>query len=442
MDIKKIDIKSVLWFALPFILESGFIQISSLADTVIVAKIGQSAIVSVGVMVIILKLIYIFPQQIGTAAQIIVSRLKKQTKEKIDEIMSNSIYLSLFVSFICAFFVYIFKNQIATVMNLKAEAFTYGVDYLSIRLIGLFAFALSIIYMRILKAEGLAKQVLKGRCFYTVAIVITDIIALNMGYGVRGIAYATVLCEILEMFYYMYIAKTDFTAVNTKLIKEIWKIYTKCATGIFAQRFGVVVFTAIVAKLGAELYSIHVMCIQIVYFVTAFSAGFGEGLLVLLGNSISTDNHHLTKRNFYIFIKTDIIMTLILGGFTAVLSYPLLSFMTGGVNLNMALWVMVIYTFEIMFETISNPYENMLNVGKELDFTKKVNIISIFFIRNMFLLPFLYFGWHIYGVALAVAGDYLVRTIIYSFKVHKDFKWIHFDIKNVMNDKTEKEVLL
>ena len=444
LDIRHLTIKSVLLFVVPFILENGFIQIASLTDTAVVSCIGVDAVAAVGAMGIVLMLVYTFPRQVATASQIILSRLARKNKKQVNNIIVNSLYLSTAITLFTTGGFYLCRNFIAgTVMNLTGQAYIDAVDYLSIRLVGSLVFALSIVYMRSLKALGYAKKTLLGRSVYTVLVVITDIAALKLGYGVKGIAFATVFCELVELIYYVSITELTPVTADKSVMSEMLKIYYQCVVSVLAQRFGVVVFTSLATKLGKDLYSLQVMTIQIVYFVTAFGIGLAEGLLVLLGNTIATNNKRLVKVNFYVFKRVILRAVIFFGAVSALISYPLLKFMTNGVNFDKVMIMMAFYVVEIMCETVVNPYEYMLNVGKELRFTKRMNIIGVFLFRNMFLMAFLAMGLSIYGVAMAITFDYVVRYFIYAHKIGKDYNWIKYDKKTAdeLSDNEDIQIL-
>ncbi|OPZ79432.1 MAG: MATE family multidrug exporter [Alphaproteobacteria bacterium ADurb.Bin438] len=259
-------------------------------------------------------------------------------------------------------------------------------------------------------------------------IIISNVLVIKFGYGVKGIAYATVFCEFFELLYYLTLNKISFEKIDKTILNEILEIYKQCIAGVLSHRIGVIIFTSIASTLGEDLYSIHVMCCQIAFFINAFGLGIAEGLLVLFGMSISTFDEKIVKNNLKTLKKSSYIGTSLLIFIALLVSYPFLKFMADNKNMEIVLIYMGIFMFEILFECLSNPMEAMLNVAKEVRFVKMVNFLSVFFIRNITLIILLYIlNFGIYGVAMALVFDYFIRTLVYYHKMNKNLNWINYN---------------
>ncbi|OPZ79431.1 MAG: MatE [Alphaproteobacteria bacterium ADurb.Bin438] len=158
MNIENLNLKNTFKFSLPFALESGFVQVSILVNTLAVSTLGPSALAPVGAMGIVLMLLYCFSIQVATSCQIIIARMRENNEKNVKSVIFNSLFLSLLITFVIALIYYLLKDEIAIKMSLKGEALKNGVDYLKIRVVGSLFFALSVVLMKSLKARGMAKK--------------------------------------------------------------------------------------------------------------------------------------------------------------------------------------------------------------------------------------------------------------------------------------------
>ncbi len=215
-------------------------------DTIFVARgVGTLAI---GGLSIVMP-IQIFIASIGITlgygmASIIARKLGAQEYDQARRVAGNGVFLAaLFGGFITVGGL-VFLTPILRALGTTSALFPYSADYLRIILLGTFFLLLTIIFYDVFRSEGKSNLLLMTVLVGTVLNIFLDwyfIFILKM--GVKGVAIATVISQIVAALYafYFFIAKKIFLTITLReLVPDTQIIRNIILLGIpnFFNQFG------------------------------------------------------------------------------------------------------------------------------------------------------------------------------------------------------------
>ncbi len=417
--ITKYKIKSFLLYTLPFIIEYLFLQTTDFVDTTLSSHVGETTIVGISTMVLIIAVIRIFPKVMASTNEIIISPIygKNKKDDKVNIVTFNALVVSFFMNIMIIVSVAYFAKYIINFMGLKFEAILIAKNYLIIRLIGCLIVPFEQIIQSHLKVINKNKQVMNIKIAYTILNIIGDTFSVIKGYGAIGIAVSTVICEYIQVILLLIVNKgIKFRKVQSTVINELLNIFKINIFSKLGHRLGVVIFTSLASNLEQNIYANYVLAIQIMYLGTSISEAIGEATLIKIGHTIGKSDKEEIRENKQISIKSSYaiaIMQLIL---FLIFGKLLLSIISNNTYNNVAINLLYLFIVEMIIETLHYPFEGYLLALKEVKYVTFVNLTGALVIRIISALIFMKLGLGIYGIAIALILDYLIRYLRYMSK--------------------------
>lgn len=418
--ISKLQIKTFLLYALPFIIEYLFLQSTDFVDTTLSSHVGETAIVGISTMVLIIAVIRIIPKVMATTNEIIIAPIYGKNKEdcKIDDVTFNALFLSFFINVIIILLVCCFSKPIINFMGLKLSAFEIAKNYLIIRLLGCLIVPFEQIIQSYLKVKNNNKQVMNIKIVYTILNIIGDTFSVINGYGAMGIAISTVICEYIQVLLLLIVNKgIKLRKVKFEIIKELINIFKVLIFSKLGHRFGVVIFTSLASNLEQNIYANYVLAIQIMYLGTSISEALGEATLIKIGHNLGENNKKEIQKAKNISIQTSYVIAIIQFLLFLIFGKLLLSIISNNTYSNIAINLLYLFIIEMIIETLHYALEGYLLALKEVKYVTSVNLTGVLVIRIIFALIFIKLGLGIYGIALALILDYFIRYLRYINKV-------------------------
>ncbi len=136
-------------------------------------------------------------------------------------------------------------------------------------------------HQRTLGKQGI---ILKLRIIAIILNLFLDIIVVNYGYGIEGVAWATVLLDTLIAIYLLIKSKNSLIyKFNKKVMKKIFELFKWNFIERIVSRIDNFIFNILVSRMGENEYAVHVILIQIKDVVESFIQGFGDGITISVG---------------------------------------------------------------------------------------------------------------------------------------------------------------
>ena len=398
----KCKIKSFLLYTLPFIIEYLFLQSTDFVDTTLSSRVGETTIVGISTMVLIIAVIRIFPKVMANTNEIIISPIygKNKKDDKINIVTFNALAVSFLINITIIVLVACFAKYIINFMGLIVP--------------------FEQIIQSHLKVINKNKQVMNIKIVYTVLNIIGDTFSVINGYGAIGIAVSTVICEYIQVILLVIVNRgIKFRKIQRIVIKELLNIFKINIFSKLGHRLGVVIFTSLASNLEQNIYANYVLAIQIMYLGTSISEAIGEATLIKIGHTIGKNAKEDLQKAKRISIQCSYVIAIIQLLLFLIFGKLLLAIISNNSYNNVAINLLYLFIVEMIIETLHYPFEGYLLALKEVKYVTIVNLTGVLVIRIISALIFMKLGLSIYGIALALILDYFIRYLRYISKAKK-----------------------
>lgn len=212
-------------FALPMFLGNVFQQFYNMVDSIVVGRcVNEEALGAVGSVGSINFLLFSFAMGLGSGIGILVSQYFGAGNDKrVKKIIANSFYVSLSVGLIVSVIGVVFARSILSFMQVPEEDFDYALTYMVIITSATFVVSLYNAVASVLRALGDSKTPLYILIASSIVNIVLDLcFVIYFHMEVRGVAYATVIAQVLSVVGALFIAFRNNKYF--KLEKEDWKV--------------------------------------------------------------------------------------------------------------------------------------------------------------------------------------------------------------------------
>ncbi|MDU7440981.1 MAG: MATE family efflux transporter, partial [Clostridium sp.] len=191
----------IVLFSFPTICSLVLESLSSMIDTVFAGHLGNISTIALSAMGIInpILLLLIAAQLIfGVSTSLLISkRLGENSQEKINNTFKVGFYSCCISSVSISLLIFLFENQILSVLGASGEVIILAKEYLNIALI--FNVFSSTGYMLVnnIRAFGYPKiEIMVGVISTIINIVFNVIFTFILNMGIKGIALSTLISEV------------------------------------------------------------------------------------------------------------------------------------------------------------------------------------------------------------------------------------------------------
>lgn len=425
-------IKETFQMAWPSVLESFFVALAGMVDSLMVSTIGAYAVAAVGLTTqpkFIGLAIFI---AVNVAVSAIVARRKGQQDQKganeaLVAALAFVVVMGVVVSFICV----VFADPIIRLCGSGEDTHKSAVAYFRIIMGGMMFNIISLVINAAQRGAGNTRIAMKTNVTANVLNMIGNYLLIggNLGFpalGIHGAALATVFGTVVAcgMSIRSLFKKDGFVSIFYMIKKRIRP--RLCAlTGIFhigsnifleqlLLRVGFMSTAVMTAKLGTDVFAAH----QVGMNVMSLSFSFGDGMQVaavaLIGRSLGEERPDMARLYGFICQRIGNVISLIL----AVL------YLLGGEAffglyfkeahiVAMGVQIMRIIVVVVMLQISQVIYMGCLRGAGDVRFTTMVSTFSVTFVRTIssYLLCYT-LGLGMIGIWLGVVCDQMSRFIL------------------------------
>ena len=291
---EKINTKKQLKISLPIAFENLINVLMTLVDTIAISTIGTKELGAMGAMAVVINIMQLSIQTINvTNSSLIAKAIGEKDNNRIKQISGNSIILTLIISLITISATMILKPifprlfKVDEICNL----------YLVIRLIGFIQNSIVTVLSGQQRTLGKQGNILKLRIIAVVFNLFFDIIVVNLGYSIAGVAWVTVIIDTLMAIYLLVKANSTIIYKFAKdIMQDIFNLFKWNFAERIISRVDNFVFNILVSRMGENEYAVHVILIQIRDIIESFVQGFGDGITISVGiASGRNDNDYMGK---------------------------------------------------------------------------------------------------------------------------------------------------
>lgn len=240
IDLGKGNIGKLLFtLAVPTIIGQLVNLLYNIIDRIFIGKManGDIAMAGVGVAMPIILLVAAFAMLLAAGgAPLTAIEMGKRDNDKAEEIMSNCFSMLISGGIILTIVFFIFKEPILWAFGASNATIGYGLDYLSIYLIGTIFVQISLGMNLFINTQGFTKigmfTVIIGAA---INIILDPILIFGLNMGVKGAALATIIAQCVSA---IFVLKFLFGKKSIlKIRKKYLKLNKKLALSIIALGF-------------------------------------------------------------------------------------------------------------------------------------------------------------------------------------------------------------
>lgn len=439
--------RKALTVAWPAMMESFFVVLAGMIDTMMVSALGPYAVSAVGLTVqpkfIGLTLFF----GINVAVSALVARRKgEQRQEQANEILMTAALLSLIL---CAVISVVFTAFAPWMMRLSgsnADTHDAAVDYFRIIMAGTVFNVITMVINAAQRGSGNTRLSMTTNLTSSVVNVLFNYLLIegHLGFpawGIRGAAVATVLGTVVSAGMAVrslfrpksyvsipMILKQKIRATRESL-KSIWRIAYNTSLENIAARIGFLATAMIAARLGTDEFAAHNIGMNILSLGFSFADGMQVAAVALAGEALGAGEKDQAKKYGRICQRIGLVISLMLS---------LLLFAGGkwfyGLYFREAHIlemgeIICRYTMVIVLLQISQViFSGCLRAAGDVRYVLIAATVSIAIIRTLvtvLLVNVFHMGLH--GVWIGILADQATRFTFVSLRFRQG-KWVDLKI--------------
>lgn len=326
--------KLLLSLALPAIVAQLVNVLYNIVDRIFIGRMlnGEVAMAGVGVAFPIIMIISAFSALIGMGgAPLAAIKMGEKDNEGAEKIISNSFSTLIIIGLICTIVFLIFKEDLLWAFGASDATIGYGVDYLTIYLIGTVFVQIALGMNPFINTQGFAKigmvTVVIGAI---INIVLDPIFIFKLNLGVKGAALATILSQFVSAIWVLtfLFGKKSILKIRVNYLAPKFKVLLPIvALGVspfIMQSTESLVLISMNNKLqlyGGDL-AVGAMTIMssIMQIVTLPLMGLSQGAQPIISYNFGAKNIERVKRTFKLLLTSCLTYTFIM--WAALMVFP------------------------------------------------------------------------------------------------------------------------
>ncbi|MFA7671689.1 MAG: MATE family efflux transporter [Sphaerochaetaceae bacterium] len=299
---KKVFFKQLLFLALPIMAQNLLVSSASFVDTLMVGKVGESALAAVGLANQLFFLIALFYFGVSSGAAIFIAQYwGAQDKKSMHKVIGLALMINLFGALAATIASFFFPELLLGIFTKDETVIRIGSEYLKVVAISYLFSAVVMIFSTALRSTTDARTPLYISIISLFINIGFNYVLIFGKFGfprleVKGAALATAIARAAEMVILLIIIYRNKKGVAASLKeylsfdKTLVKTYlTVCLPVIFNEilwSLGMTAYKVAYAKMGVEVIAaVNVIeAIQSLFFVVLM--GTSNATAIMVGNKI------------------------------------------------------------------------------------------------------------------------------------------------------------
>ena len=428
--------------AWPAVMESFFIALAGMVDSLMVSSMGSSAVAAVGLTT--------QPKFIGLcifiATNVSVSALVARRRGEQDRLGANQVLLMalafvLIGGTIDSAACVALADPIIALCGANEDTQASAALYFRIIMGGIMFSIISMAINAAQRGAGNTKIAMRTNVTSNVVNMIGNYLLIqgNLGFpklGITGAALATVFGTVIAciMSILSLVPKDNFVSIpyilkeKVKITLEPAKNMIKIASSVFVEqvfmRIGFLTVSIMVAKLGTASFAAHQVGMNVMNLSFAFGDGMQVAAVALCGRSLGEKRPDLAKMYGTVCQRIGNLISVVLSIlYLTCGSWLYHLFFDEPEIIAMGVGITKVLTIIVLLQIAQVIYMGCLRGAGDVLFTTVASTISITFIRPIFSYLLCYtWGFGIIGIWLGIVCDQLSRFFLTTWRF-KSGKW-------------------
>ena len=440
-------LKRTLNVAWPAVLESFFVAVVGIVDSMMVSELGDYAVAAVGLT--------IQPKFIGLAmfiaVNVAVSALVARRKGQGDQkgacgILKSSLIFVIIAGLVVTLISLFLADPIIHLVGSQNDTHEAAVEYFRIIMGGILFTIISLVINAAQRGSGNTKIAMRTNLTSNLVNVCFNYLLIQGRFGfpalgIRGAAIATVLGTIVAcgMSIASLFNKKSFVSIpymiqnKIKVTATALKQIFNLASNVFVEqiflRIGFLSVSVMAAKLGTQAYAAHMVGMNVMSLSFSFGDGMQVSAVTLIGQSLGQGKPDLAQRYGFLCQRIGNVISVILSVLYLFLGEWFFGlFFDEAETIAIGVKIMQVMVFIVLMQVAQVIYMGCLRGAGDVRFTTIASIISVTCIRPLTSYMFAYLlGFGIIGVWYGCIADQLCRLILTNWRF-KSGKWAKIKI--------------
>ena len=450
-DLTKGNIRKQLWqLSWPMMLTMFFYTLYNIVDSIWVGKISSEAFAAVGLSQISLFVMISLGFGITVGSGVVMAmHIGAKEKDNAEKVLGQSFVLS---AILAAFFTVLsltFREEFLTMSGASGAIFEPAMDYFTIVSAGAVLLFLMMAVMLAYNSQGDTATLTKLFALSTVINIILDPILIFGWYGfpelgIEGAAYATLVSQSVFLIVAIKSLSNEDRVITFKFknlgfnwesVKRVLNIGFPAALTQVIFPLGMAMVAKIISDAFAEPGAIAFnVGFRIEFFAFLPAAGFGMGVMALIGQNMGAGNANRTIESFNKAIRYTFLSATGLGVIAALFSEPIIYVFTDN-PLAVEYAKTYIYSVTLSYGFLATL---MVESNSFQSIDKAWPGFWLFLLRVAgIMIPLCYIMAHVYKLPIEyVWYSVIIANVIASFV---GYIWIKKELKKILNKPMPEE---
>lgn len=436
------EIYDISW---PATLESIFVSLVGMVDTLMVSGLGTVAISAIGIcsQPKFIALAFVVSLNVATTA-LISRRIGQGHPEEASYCLRQALLCSFFVSLLVCGFSFFFAYPYLVIAGAGSDTIELAVSYFKIAIIAQFFQGLCMTITTAQRCSGNSKISMQANITANLVNIILNYLLIggHFGFpamGVQGAAVATLIGAIigLTMALYSVLNKKSQLQLNPtqswRLQSDTCRTLTRISAAAFLEQFclrlGGFIYARLAAGLGTAIFASHQICVNITNILFSFYDGFVATAAALVGKSLGAKKQEEGQWYTQLTCRMSLVLSVFLCVVTVLGAPWIMSWFTQDASIILngcfILWLSAA-TLQIL--PLRMIYAGALRGAGDTRFVAVSTFLSMTIMRPLLAWWFTYpLGWGLMGIWLALACDFVVRFLLTRWRFRSG-KWKHIQL--------------
>lgn len=440
---RKTMVQEAVRVAWPAVLESFFVAIAGLIDTMMVATLGSYAVAAVGLtqQPKFVGLAVFFAINVAVSA-LVARRQGEQRQDHANTILLTALLLTLILCTIVTVASLLLADPLMKLAGSNSDTHESAVTYFQIIMGGTFFNVISLVINAAQRGSGNTRIAMTTNVTSSIVNVLFNYLLIggNLGFpklGVAGAAIATVLgtvvacgMSVFSLFHknsylsYAWMSKMHFRP-RMESCKKIMKLGSNMFVENIAMRVGFLATALLAARLGTDAFAAHNVGMNVLGLGFSFADGMQVAAVALTGQSLGAGKKEQARKygsicqhiGFGISVALSVI--LLAGGRW----FYSLYFREEHI-ISMGLLICRFITVIVILQISQIIYGGCLRAGGDVRYTLVASLVSVTLIRTIVTLVFtLVVPLGLTGIWLGIFSDQMTRFLFMFFRFRQG-KWV------------------